>query len=806
MAKPGQIGITALYERLSRDDELQGESNSITNQKEYLENYAKQHGFTHIKHFSDDGYSGTTFRRPAFAKLMDEVEAGNISTIIVKDMSRFGRNYLQVGYYTEILFPEKGVRFIAVNNSVDSSSPMANDFTPFLNIMNEWYAKDTSNKIKAVFRLRMQEGKRCSGSIPYGYYRKPEDKQTLYVDEEAANVVRKIFQMACSGFGPTAIADKMMAEKVLIPAAYTAQHHPADCRNYKYHDPYGWTTTTVCSILDRQEYLGHTILGKTICENFKTKKRRKATPDELMFFPDTHEAIIDQETWNKAQRFRVRRPRCRRDGKISHRLSGFLYCADCGGRLSYTAPVDKPGKDKFYDSESSFQCSHYRNRYNDCSSHFIKASSIESVILRAIQAVTEFVLSDEESFVEQLMEEWQLRQEQTLSPQKQELADADSRIRELDVLIKSLYESNISGKISDRVFQRLSLDYENEQLQLEKRIQELEALQAPDNPKKMDIERFLRLVRRYQHITELTDDILYDFIDRVVVHKATGGRTGERRQQIDVYFNFIGIFAAPVTEAAEEEYQTAAVEQKKEKRKQQMRQNSLNSTRKRNEKRARIKAAALAGDPEAKAAYEEILARGRQSNEKSRAKLKALREADPAYIAAMEEKDRKKAERELKNEWRRMDRANHKAKMTRAEIIAKAEAGNPDAIKALEELRASEAAARQRRKEQEAERMKDPEYAARIKERRKEYNRRKSAKRSAELQELKDAAAAGDEEAAAKLAEIRAKSCEASKQSRKRKYAAAQEGDQEAIEWVDAFRASRREAYSKKKEAEREAS
>ena len=290
------------------------------------------------------------------------------------------------------------------------------------------------------------------------------------------------------------------------------------------------------------------------------------------------------------------------------------------------------------------------------------------------------------------------------------------------------------------------------------------------------------------------------------VHKATGGRTGERRQQIDVYFNFIGIFAAPVTEAAEEEYQTAAVEQKKEKRKQQMRQNSLNSTRKRNEKRARIKAAALAGDPEAKAAYEEILARGRQSNEKSRAKLKALREADPAYIAAMEEKDRKKAERELKNERRRMDRANHKAKMTRAEIIAKAEAGNPDAIKALEELRASEAAARQRRKEQEAERMKDPEYAARIKERRKEYNRRKSAKRSAELQELKDAAAAGDEEAAAKLAEIRAKSCEASKQSRKRKYAAAQEGDQEAIEWVDAFRASRREAYSKKKEAEREAS
>ena len=804
MGKPGQNGITALYERLSRDDELQGESNSIRNQKEFLENYAKQHGFTHIKHFSDDGYSGTTFRRPAFTQLMDEVEAGNISTIIVKDMSRFGRNYLQVGYYTEILFPDKGVRFIAVNNSVDSSSPVGNDFTPFLNIMNEWYAKDTSNKIKAVFRLRMQEGKRCSGSIPFGYYRKPDDKQTLYVDKKAAEIVQRIFQLAASGTGPTAIADLLMAEKILIPAAYTAKYHPADCRNYRYHDQYGWTTTTVCSILDRQEYLGHTVLGKTICDNFKTKKRRKATPDELMFFPDTHEAIIDQETWDKAQRFRIRRPRNRRNGKISHRLSGFLYCADCGGRLAYTNNMT--GKNRYYDSSSSFRCSHYGNRYNDCSSHYVKASSVEAVILRAVQAVTEFVLSDEESFVEQLMEQWQLRQDQASAGEKQDLVDARHRFQELDVLIKSLYENNITGKISDRMFQRLSAEYDNEQARLEKRIQELEAQQSPNDPGKADIARFLKLVRKYQHITELTDDILFDFIDKVVVHQATGGRTADRRQQIDVYFNFIGTFAAPVTEAAEEEYQTAAIEERKEKKRQRKKNSSRISTQKQNARRAQLKAAAAAGDPEAQAAYEEILAKGRKRNEKSRAKLKALREADPDYIASMEEKERKKAERELENERKRMDRAKRKAKTDRAEIIAKAAAGDPEGIKALEALRAAEAAARERKKEREAERMKDPEYAARIKERRKEYNHRKSEKRSAELQALKDAAAAGDSEAAAKLSEIRAKQNEATKQSRKRKYDAAKEGNPEAIKWVEAFRASRREAYSRKKEGvEREA-
>ena len=365
MAKKEEIKITALYERLSRDDEQAGESNSIQNQKKYLEEYARQHGLRNIRHFYDDGYSGTNFNRPGFAALLEEVEAGRVETLVVKDLSRFGRNYLQVGYYTEILFPKKGVRFIAINNNVDSATPQDNDFTPFLNIMNEWYAKDTSNKIKAIFKSRMKDGMRCSGSIPYGYKRKPDDKQTLIVDEPAAEVVRKIFRLVCQGNSTTAIAEMLTADKVLIPSAYAALNQPKNCRHKNVADPCRWSATTVGYILDRQEYLGHTVLGKSICENFKTKQRRAATPDELMIFPDTHEAtvnfktrkhfkdkkshyvpedewtifedtheaIIDQETFDLAQKVRSKVRRYPDGWGEVAPLTGLMYCADCGGKM-----------------------------------------------------------------------------------------------------------------------------------------------------------------------------------------------------------------------------------------------------------------------------------------------------------------------------------------------------------------------------------------------------------------------------------------------------------------------------------------
>lgn len=305
---------TALYERLSRDDEMQGESNSITNQKKYLEEYAKAQGFKNIRHFTDDGYSGVDFNRPGFQSLIAAVEAGEVDIVCVKDMSRFGRNYLKVGFYTEIMFPEKGVRFIAINNGVDSANPSENDFTPFLNIMNEWYAKDTSNKIRAIFRSRMQDGKRCSGAIPYGYKRDPEDKNHLLIDEEAAKVVRRIFQMIIDGMGTKAIANKLSEEKVLIPSAYLEQSEHGESRNHSYHDPYRWNCTAVAYILEKQEYMGHTVLGKTICENFKTKKRRKARPDELIIFENTHEAIVDEETWHLAQKLRRKTKRTLANG------------------------------------------------------------------------------------------------------------------------------------------------------------------------------------------------------------------------------------------------------------------------------------------------------------------------------------------------------------------------------------------------------------------------------------------------------------------------------------------------------------
>lgn len=280
MAQIRDIGKrTALYERLSKDDEQQGESNSILNQKQYLEEYAHKNGFVNIQHFNDDGYTGRNFNRPGFQEMLAEIENGKIGTVIVKDMSRFGRNYLQVGFYTEMMFPQKQVRFIAINNSVDSDKPQDNDFTPFLNIMNEWYAKDTSNKIKSIFLSRMNDGKRCSGSIPYGYNRLPGDKQTLVVDPVASKVVKHIFALAADGYNPPTIAKKLTEEEVLIPSAYTLQYHPEQCNRKSEWGCTRWNPTTVREILERQEYLGHTVLRKTIGTNFKTDARRSSTDE-----------------------------------------------------------------------------------------------------------------------------------------------------------------------------------------------------------------------------------------------------------------------------------------------------------------------------------------------------------------------------------------------------------------------------------------------------------------------------------------------------------------------------------------------
>ena len=415
-------GITALYERLSRDDDNAGESNSIVHQKQMLEDYAMKHGFTNLVHFTDDGWSGATFDRPSWNRLVEGVKNGEITACICKDMSRIGRDHLQVGFFTDILFREKEVRFIAINNGIDSDRQETSEFAPFLNIMNEWYAKDTSKKIKAVFKAKMRDGKRVSGAVPYGYYRKPEDKQTLYVDEASASVVRRIFQLACDGMGATAIADTLSEDKILIPSAYARQNHPEDCQCTNYHDPYTWNATTVGYILNRREYLGHTVLGKTTRDNFKTKRKRIANEDELLVFYNTHEAIIDQETYDKAQRLRKRVSPRRNSEKPAHRLSGLLYCADCGSRLAYINSKPKDGK--IYDSNQAFRCSRYHNKYHSCTGHYIKASTIEMLIYQATKRVSQYVLKDEKEFVEQLKAQYELQCEKDNTDDKKELLEA----------------------------------------------------------------------------------------------------------------------------------------------------------------------------------------------------------------------------------------------------------------------------------------------------------------------------------------------------------------------------------------------
>lgn len=538
--KPVESRITALYERLSKDDDLKGESNSITNQKKYLEEYAARNGFGQIRHFTDDGYTGRNFNRPGFQAMLAEVEAGNIGTIIVKDMSRFGRNYLQVGFYTEILFPDKGVRFIAINNSVDSDSGSDNDFTPFLNIMNEWYAKDTSNKIKSIFNARMADGLRCSGSIPYGYNRRTDDKQTLYVDPVASQVVKRIFEMADRGFSPADIAKALTADKVLIPAAYTAKYHPEQNNGKRFGDAYGWSNTTVSAILDREEYLGHTVLKKSVSTNFKTDKRRETTEDERFIFHNTHEPIISQELWDSVQKKRIRCPRTTPNGFYKHRLSGYLFCADCGSRLAlqtHKKKTDDPN-DRYY----IFRCSSYGQKASVCTAHYVSADAVEKLLLLSIQRLSKYVIEDEQSFAEQLRQRSQEKADAVPAEKKKELEALKKRFEELSVLSRGLYENYVSGMLPERQYRQLMKQYDSEQGECEEQIEALTKELSVIKEKPIQIDRFIQLIQQYKNPSELTDDMLHDLIDKVIVHEANGGKGKNRSQELEVYFNFIGKF------------------------------------------------------------------------------------------------------------------------------------------------------------------------------------------------------------------------------------------------------------------------
>lgn len=567
------IKITALYERLSRDDELQGESNSITNQKHFLEDYARKNGFVNIRHFTDDGVSGTTFDREGFQSMIAEVEAGNVAVIIVKDMSRFGRDYLKVGFYTEVMFKEKGVRFIAINNGIDSSNQQDSDFTPFLNIMNEWYARDSSRKIQAIFKARMQEGKRVSPSVPYGYRRDPDDKQHLIIDPEPAAVVRRIFKLVLEGNGVNRIADILYADKILIPSAYAEKYYPENQHSKSFHDPIRWTNRAVSCILEKREYMGHTVLGKTISESYKTKKRRKATEDELMIFENTHEAIIDEETWNNAQRLIETKRRPKKNGAPPCRLSGLLYCSDCGSKLSR-----RYNSRSQYDADNAYCCSGYRQYTRNCTMHYIRVSVVEKLILETIREVSAYALSNEKEFIQKVREASDVQQEATMKEYRRRLGKARRRHEELDDLVKKLYESFATGKIPEKHFDRLLSGYDNEQTTLEAEMQELQTGLDRYGADSVRADRFLELVKRYTDFSELTAPMLNEFIEKVVVHEADKS-TGERVQKVDIYLNFIGAFTVPKMEAALTAEQEAREQRKLQARNREREQNRLRMQR-----------------------------------------------------------------------------------------------------------------------------------------------------------------------------------------------------------------------------------
>ena len=613
---------TALYERLSRDDELQGESNSIKNQKQLLEEYAKKHGFENFRHYTDDGISGTTFDRKGFKAMIDDVMDGNISTIIVKDMSRFGRDYLKVGYYTEIMFVEKGVRFIAINNNIDSANQTDSDFTPFLNIMNEWYARDASRKIRAVFTNRMEHGLRCSGAVPFGYYRKPDDKQTLYVDEEAANIVRRIFSLVVEGRTYADISRLFYEEKILVPSEYARVHYPQDCRNKPVQEPYLWSATTLAVIIHRQEYLGHTVLRKTEGVSYKSKKRVLLPESEWLIFPNTHEPIIDEETWKLANRIKVYKKKTPY-AEDPFNLTGLLYCADCGSKL--VRHDNDPSYREKMDSDRSYCCSRYRVFRNSCSMHFIGRTALLELIKRSIKRASKYTITNEAQFKEQILAELSSRQEHDDDINREKLDGAKKRMAELDILIEKLYETYALEKISEKQYERLMEGYEAEYEELEALVNELTPEKEEINTE-ASVNSFVALAKKYAEFEELTPLMINEFIDRIVVHEANGIRGFGRKQKIEIYFNFIGQFIPPYSE---EELQAEAEEQRvKEAEKTRIRLERRNITVKkykenRKKRVEQLKQAAESGDPEAIAEYEEFC---RKEEEKQRRKKEYFKE------------------------------------------------------------------------------------------------------------------------------------------------------------------------------------
>ena len=588
--------LTILYQRLSKDDEQAGESNSILNQRRLLEEYAERNNLTPYLSISDDGYSGTNFQRPGWAELMEKVESGEVSTILVKTMDRIGRDYLRVGLFREEI-KERGVRVISVTEGYDSSSG-DDDLSPFREIMAEFYARDTSRKIKSVLHSKGKSGKPL-GSVPiYGYKKDPENPDARIIDDEAAEVVRRIFQMTVGGVGPHRIAKTLTEEKVERPSHYMYRAGivatPGRCDSDL---PYNWRGNTVSVMLRHREYCGDIVNFKTVKPSFKSKKQVKNDPDNVLIFENAMPAIIGRETWELAQKCRRTVRRVPGGRHEPNPLTGLLFCAQCGAKLHnrqshYTE--DKNGNR--INPVDTYECMNYRRNANmfvdECSIHFIRTSVVRELVLKAIRDTTAYVRENEAEFVEKLREASNIRQKAAAKAHRRQLAKNEKRIAELDMLFRRVYEDNTTGKLTDERFAQMSAAYDKEQADLIAQNETLHTELETFEQDSLKADNFIELVRRYKDFDELTTPMLNEFVDRILVHEADKS-SGERRQRVDIFLNYNGRFTIPGSGTRPLTPEEQAAEDERLEKKRKKNENLREWRRKRKDRIAAEKAATV---------------------------------------------------------------------------------------------------------------------------------------------------------------------------------------------------------------------
>lgn len=527
--------VTALYARLSKDDDLVGDSNSIVHQKEILAKYAKEHGFTNIEFYVDDGFSGTNFNRPAFQRMMADAEEGKISTVIVKDMSRFGRDYIMVGYYTEIYFSNLDIRFIAINDNVDSNIQTENDLTPFKNVFNEWYARDTSKKIRAVFKAKGNSGKHLSTNPPFGYKKDPNDKEKWIIDDEAAATVRRIFQMYVEGYRISEIGHKLTEEKVETPILYYMNRGIKTNARSEY--PEIWDLMSIKYILSQTAYAGHTVNFQTAVKSYKTKKQIRLPKEDWIIYRNTQEPIIDEKTFETVQQMRkVKRARTKYNEP--NMFSGLLYCADCGNHLT----IQRVARNRKMDN---FSCATYRKKKKGlCSCHRILVSDLETIVKNDLQKVCEYVFLHEKEFTDDYLSGSKRETVKFQAKTKAELKRLSERHEEIGKIIRKLYEDNVCGRITDERFDFLAKSYEDEGNDLKIKIQEHKNALAASVQNEEKLSKFLKVVKSYTEIEELTPEILNSFIEKIYIGE-TEKYDGRKMQEVEIIYKFVGAINLP---------------------------------------------------------------------------------------------------------------------------------------------------------------------------------------------------------------------------------------------------------------------